>query len=112
MRAIKRDDSTKLALQLLKITFKAIKHAPVQKPKNEISATILFTPEEVYGMAEPFKQEFIRSGRVARIIKSWDGGEIFYEIRYRRNGYNVTAKSNDLRTAKRLFLNQSAEVTA
>lgn len=112
MRTVKQYGSSRLALQFLKIAFMAIKHAPVEKPKNEMLATISFTPEEIYGMVEPFRQEFIRSGRVARIIKSWNEGEIIYEIRYRRNGYNVTAKANDLRTAKRLFINQNTELTA
>lgn len=106
MLSVKRDDYTRLLLQLLKITFKAKQYTPTTKPKNELSAEILFTPEETENIAEPFRQEFIQSGRVARIIKSWDEEEILYEIRYRRNGYNITAKSNDLRTAKRLFVNQ------
>ena len=79
---------------------------PSMKPKEKsITATIKFTRQEVADMAKTFKKEFIANGLVARIIKRQSGKRSFvYEIRYRRNGYNISASSTDLQEAKYKFL--------
>ena len=77
-------------------------HAP---PEKSVTATIKFTKEEVAKMASTFKKEFIGNGLAARITKRESGKNTYcYEIRYRRNGYNISASSNDLLTAKKKFL--------
>ena len=72
----------------------------IQKEKT-ITATIKFTKEEVAPMAETLKKEFIANGLVARILKRESGTKykktFVYEIRYRRNGYNISASSKDLK---------------
>lgn len=82
-----------------------------EKPRS-ITATIKFTKQEVASMAETFKKEFIANGLVARIIKRESGKvrkkTFVYEIRYRRNGYNITASSSDLSKAKSLFLEMTS----
>ena len=79
-------------------------HAPSPTDKT-VTATIKFTKEEVAHMAKTFKKEFIANGLVARVIKRQSGKRTFlYEIRYRRNGYNISASSTDIKEAKRRFL--------
>ena len=80
-------------------------HDPCAPKEKSVTATIKFTKEEVANMAKSFKKEFIANGLVARIIKRQSGKRTFvYEIRYRRNGYNISASSTDLKEAKRKFL--------
>ena len=77
--------------------------------EKSVTATIKFTREEVANMAKTFKKEFIANGLVARVIKRESGKNSFvYEIRYRRNGYNITASSTDLAEAKRKFLDKTS----
>ncbi len=74
-------------------------------PEKSVTATIKFRKEEVAAMAKTFKKEFIANGLVARVIKRQSGKRTFlYEIRYRRNGYNISASSTDINEAKRRFL--------
>lgn len=76
---------------------------PASKRKA-LSATIKFTDEEIKGMSKTFKKEFIANGCVAHIIKRPSGKSgFFYEIRYRRNGYNISVSNKNLKTAKRMF---------
>lgn len=73
--------------------------------EKTVTATIKFTKQEVANMAKSFKKEFIANGLVARIIKRQSGKRTFlYEIRYRRNGYNISASSTDITEAKQKFL--------
>ena len=78
---------------------------PQPAQEKTITATIKFTKQEVAQMAKTFKKEFIANGLVARVIKRQSGKNSFlYEIRYRRNGYNISASSTDIVEAKRKFI--------
>ena len=78
--------------------------------EKSVTATIKFTKSEVANMAQTFKKEFIANGLVARIIKRQSGKKTFlYEIRYRRNGYNISASSTDLNEAKKKFLHMTTQ---
>ena len=78
---------------------------PQPTQEKTITATIKFKKEEVAQMAKTFKKEFIANGLVARVIKRQSGKNSFlYEIRYRRNGYNISASSTDIVEAKRKFI--------
>lgn len=56
-------------------------------------------------MAKSFKKEFIANGLVAHVIKRASGKNgFYYEIRYRRNGYNITVSHTDLKKAKEKFI--------
>lgn len=73
--------------------------------KKALSATIKFTKKEIDNMSKSFKKEFIANGCVAHIIKRPSGKKgAYYEIRYRRNGYNITVSNKDLGKAKELFI--------
>ena len=78
------------------------------KPQSKsVSGTVKFTQKEIScsNMATTFKKEFIANGLSARIIKRESGKNSFcYEIRYRRNGYNIEVSSTDLAEAKLKFL--------
>ncbi|HIU61103.1 MAG TPA: hypothetical protein IAB69_00435 [Candidatus Coproplasma excrementigallinarum] len=62
-------------------------------------------------MSKTFKKEFIAGGCVAHIIKRPSGKSgFYYEIRYRRNGYNITVSNKDLKTAKEMFTKATAHL--
>ena len=55
-------------------------------------------------MATTFKKQFIANGLVAHVIKRKSGKNTFcYEIRYRSNGFCISATANDLNKAKAKF---------
>lgn len=59
-------------------------------------------------MATTFKKQFIANGHVAHVIKRKRGKNSFcYEIRYRSNGFEISAASNDLNKAKAKFLQKT-----
>ena len=67
-----------------------------------------FTQKEISRMATTFKKEFIANGLATHVIKRESGKNSYcYEIRYRSNGYNITASSTDLAEAKRKFLEKT-----
>ena len=83
------------------------RHKPQRKEKT-LSATIKFSKEEVAKMSKTFKKEFIAAGLVAHIIKRPSGKNgFYYEIRYRRNGFNISVSNKDLATAKKLFIERT-----
>ncbi len=72
------------------------------------SNTIKFTKKEVAKMERTFKKHFIINGYIAHVIKKPSGKNgFYYEIRYRRNGYNIYAASVDISEAKRIFLERT-----
>ena len=61
------------------------------------SNIITFTKNEVKRMDKTFKKYFILNGYIAHVIKRKSGKNgFYYEIRYRRNGYNIRAASVDI----------------
>lgn len=98
-----------LATQLNGIIEKAIEietATPILINKNKTSsATIKFSKQEVDNMSKTFKKEFIANGCVGRIIKRPSGKKgFYYEIRYRRNGYNISVSNKDIIKARKLFV--------
>ena len=76
--------------------------------ENAQSNTITFTKSEVKRMDKTFKKHFILNGYIAHVIKRKSGKNgFYYEIRYRRNGYNIRAASVDINEAKRIFLEKT-----
>lgn len=108
MTATERGELIRLAGELNSTVLKVMEiektaGTPAEK-KKALSATIKFTDEEIKGMSKTFKKEFIANGCVAHIIKRPSGKSgFFYEIRYRRNGYNISVSNKNLKTAKRMF---------
>ncbi len=77
-----------------------------QKNKQKaVSVQLRFTQQEISKMASTFKKEFIANGLCAHVIKRKSGKKtVCYEIRYRSNGYDISASSTDLNIAKSKFL--------
>ena len=64
-----------------------------------------FTTKEIDQMPKTFKKEFRAEGCTARIRKRQTGKNSYtYEIRYRRNGYNITITDKNLENGKKRFL--------
>ena len=73
--------------------------------KKTSSAKIKFTKKEIESMSKTFKREFIANGMTAHIIERPSGKHgSFYEIRYRRNGYDIAVSNKELKTAKAMFI--------
>lgn len=109
MVARERGEIVHLASELNTIIQKAmeIEKAPTlsREKRKSLSAQIKFTKSEVDKMSKTFKKEFIANGCVARIIKRPSGKTgVYYEIRYRRNGYNITVSNKNLQKAKEMFV--------
>lgn len=73
--------------------------------ENSKSTLIKFTTQEVDKMSKSFKKEFIVNGMVAHITKRPSGkNSCVYEIRYRRNGFDISVSSANLMVAKAKFI--------
>lgn len=92
------------------LTNKQMQEQPAKEGKKTKAETTImkFTEKEISLMAKTFKKEFIANGLVARVIKRQSGKRSYcYEIRYRSNGYNISASSTDLTEAKKKFLEKT-----
>lgn len=76
------------------------------KASNENAVGIVnFTKQEISQMPKSFRKEFRTAGCTAHVLRRRSGKNNWnYEIRYRRNGYNITVSSNYLDEAKRKFI--------
>ena len=75
------------------------------KPKNTKKPILKFTKEELDKMPKELKKEFRADGVTARIYKRETGKNSFtYDIKYRRNGYNVVVTGKNLEEAKERFM--------
>ena len=78
---------------------------PNDKQDKEAKFGLTFTTKEIDQMPKTFKKEFRAEGCTARIRKRQTGKNSYtYEIRYRRNGYNITITDKNLESGKRRFL--------
>ncbi len=96
-----------LEQQVLKDLKKAVKHLRMPQPEEDcILGFIKFNYVEIARMNLPLKREIKTTGCCAVAVKHRCGGSLdcYYEIRYRRNGYNITVFNPDLKTAKELFI--------
>lgn len=76
------------------------------KASNENEVGIVkFTKKEISQMPKSFRKEFRTAGCNAHVLRRRSGRENWnYMIRYRKNGYNIVATSNNLEEAKRKFI--------
>lgn len=85
-----------------------------QTTENESSGNseiLIFSDEEIKKMPKTFRKEFRVQGCTAHIHKRRSGKHHWnYEVRYRRNGYNINVSSNNLEEAKQKFINRLHEV--
>lgn len=74
-------------------------------PQKKENTYVWFCEKEIRKMPKTFKKEFRTQGCTARVYKRKSGKNTYnYVIRYRRNGYNVFATSNNLDEAKEKFI--------
>ncbi|MDY6367334.1 MAG: hypothetical protein SPL13_02310 [Clostridia bacterium] len=72
---------------------------PTKKP------VLKFTEKELNDMPKNFKKEFRVNGITARIYKRLIGKKKYtYDIKYRRNGYNIVITGKDLDEVKERFI--------
>ena len=78
----------------------------VQENNNSsVSTIIIFKPKELSKMEKTFKKEFIANGLAAHVRRRIRcNNSINYEIRYRRNGYDITVYGTTLEIAKENFI--------
>lgn len=105
----KRDKAVQLMLQSAAdtITTDVVNELIENRSNNKktSSAKIKFTKKEIESMSKTFIREFIANGMAAHIIERPSGKHgSFYEIRYRRNGYDIAVSNKELKTAKAMFI--------
>lgn len=73
-------------------------------PGND-TISLKFTNKEINQMPERFRKDFIIQDKIVKCRRRKSGKKtINYEIRYRRDGLNVSACSNNLEAAKEKFI--------
>ena len=109
----KRDEVTNAILMAAaeSLSFEKIKSLTdgTQETKKSIdtSSTLEFSETEVLKMPKTFRKEFRVQGCTAHVRKRESGkGTWNYEIRYRRNGYNIAVSANNLEKAKKKFIDK------
>lgn len=95
IRSLSRDDLERLV--------SILSFSPLFGLQENIPLT--FTPSEVEKMPKTFKKEFRTDGCTARVYRRKIGKESYtYDIKYRRNSYNVTVTDKNLDVAKKKFI--------
>lgn len=70
-----------------------------------------FTKKEILKMPKKFRQTFSVSGYTAHVRRRKSGAKTWnYEVRFRRDGYNVCVSSNRLEQAKQKFIDRIIEI--
>ena len=73
--------------------------------ENYTTGLLKFTQKEISQMPKTFKKEFRLKGCVTHIRKRTDERyKCSYEIRYRRNGYNISVSATTIEKAKARFI--------
>ena len=77
----------------------------VNDDADKTNSIIKFYQRELMQMPKTFRKEFRAEGCTAHVQKRKSGKKgYFYEIRYRRNGYNISVSSVSLDKAKQKFI--------
>ena len=105
----KRDEATQLMLKSASesITLERLKKITGFDSREQDNEEVFwkFSAKEISSMPKTFRKEFRTEGCTAHVRKRKSGKNNWnYEIRYRRNGYNITVSSNYLDEAKRKFI--------
>lgn len=101
------EEKIKLLLTSLFCSYE--KEGYLNEPKNDsedsVSSMIIFTQKEISKMPKTFKKEFIANGLSAHVLKRKKRkNAISFEIRYRRNGYNIHVTASTIEVAKEKFI--------
>lgn len=82
-----------------------IKALPTVNSDNDFTGFLKFTEKEISEMPKKFRQTFRIDGCAARVYRRKCGKNSYnYEIRYRKDGYDVYACANNLDIAKGKFI--------
>ena len=105
----KRDEATQLMLKSASesITLERLKKITGFDSRGQDNEEVFwrFSAKELSLMPKTFRKEFRTQGCTAHVRKRRSGKNSWnYEIRYRRNGYNITASANNLDQAKHIFI--------
>ena len=105
----KRDEATQLMLKSASesITLERLKKITGFDSRGQDNEEVFwrFSAKELSLMPKTFRKEFRTQGCTAHVRKRRSGKNSWnYEIRYRRNGYNITASANNLDQAKHKFI--------
>ena len=99
------DENRKKLLEEIAILNKEISDESVSKEKTVFYGALKFTEQEISKMPKRFQKEFRVDGCTAHIRKRCDDRyNCSYEIRYRRNGYNISVSARTLEQAKEKFI--------
>ena len=99
------EEKIKLLLTSLFATNKKADFGAQKNTESSVSSKLIFTQKELNQMPKTFKKEFRADGCTAHIRRRKTSKNCYlYDIRYRRNGYNILVTNKDLETAKRLFI--------
>ena len=99
----------KIKLLLTSLFSSCEKEGYLSEPKKDsnpsVSSMIIFTQKEISKMPKTFKKEFIANGLSAHVLKRKKRkNAISFEIRYRRNGYNIHVTASTIDAAKAKFI--------
>ena len=84
--------------------------ATEQMLQQDIVEAGLFTEKEICSMPKQFRKEFRTNGCVAHVRKKRNGPNSWsFEIRYRKNGYNISAVATTLEECKQKFVAKLAQ---
>ena len=105
----KRDEATQLMLKSASesITLERLKKITGFDSRGQDNEEVFwrFSAKELSLMPKTFRKEFRTQGCTAHVRKRRSGKNSWnYEIRYRRNAYNITASANNLDQAKHKFI--------
>lgn len=79
--------------------------------KDSGSSVLKFSAQEISKMPKTFRREFRTQGCTAHIRKRRSGPYHWnYEVRYRKDGYNIAVSANNLAEAKQKFIAKLNEV--
>ena len=73
--------------------------------EHSVSSKLIFSQKEINQMPKTFKKKFRTNGCTAHIRKRKCGKNSYtYDIRYRKNGYDIAVTNKSLEIAKQLFI--------
>ena len=96
-----------LVIGQMKATIYKQQRQQEEAPQNALQQDVvgIFTEKEIFSMPKQFRKEFRTNGCTAHVRKKRNGPNSWsYEIRYRKNGYNVCAVATNLEDCKRKFI--------
>ena len=104
----KRDEAIQLILSPLNGVGQSVAHVEetTRKCNRDMeSIEVKLTQKEIDKMPRRFQRLFILQNKIVRCRKRKSGrNSINYEIRYRREGFNISVSSNDPEIAKQKFI--------